>query len=157
MKKILALFMVIFMGFSFMTGCSSKEEQAAAERAKEVVEITDKVFVQQINDIYLNADDYVGKTIKYQGVFNAFDNVSDNSTHCFVYRNGPGCCSYDGTPGFEVYFEDAKKSGSLPENNAWVEVSGILVEEKVNGYPYLMIQVSELDVMAERGQETVTN
>lgn len=38
----------------------------AAEKA---LEIKERVFVSLINEIYINADDYIGKKIRLQGVF----------------------------------------------------------------------------------------
>jgi uncharacterized membrane protein YcgQ (UPF0703/DUF1980 family) len=34
-----------------------------------IVEIQEKMFIAQTNDIYLNPEDYIGKTIKLEGLF----------------------------------------------------------------------------------------
>ncbi|MDR2162425.1 MAG: DUF1980 domain-containing protein, partial [Clostridiales Family XIII bacterium] len=36
--------------------------------------VGDKMFVGQMNDIYLNPNDYIGRTIRYEGFFTYFDN-----------------------------------------------------------------------------------
>lgn len=151
MKKILVIALALLCFLSTAVGCG--KEEAAADDG--VVEITEKMFVAQINDIYINPDEYVGKTVRYEGILNAAHDLRDGQDHIFVYRNGPGCCSYDGTPGFEIFWPEQRPP--LPDNNAWVEVTGTVVEEEIDGYPYIKIQVSDFREMMQRGAETVTN
>ncbi|MDR1674698.1 MAG: hypothetical protein LBR54_04530, partial [Oscillospiraceae bacterium] len=40
-------------------------ERQPAEQVGGVVEIKEKMFVTHINDVYLNQEDYLGKTVKY--------------------------------------------------------------------------------------------
>ncbi|MDR2768886.1 MAG: metal ABC transporter permease, partial [Treponema sp.] len=82
----------------------------AVEPSGSVVEIKEKMFIAQTNDIYLNAEDYLGKTIRLEGLFktDSYDDLS--KTYCFVMRYGPGCCGNDGSAGFEVAWpEEAKR------------------------------------------------
>ncbi|MDR3210208.1 MAG: hypothetical protein LBT36_06250, partial [Oscillospiraceae bacterium] len=57
-----------------------------------VIEIKEKMFLTQTNEIYLNSEDYLGKTFKFEGLFDSVVDESTGDLYCFVIRNGPGCC-----------------------------------------------------------------
>jgi zinc transport system permease protein len=123
---------------------------------KKVIEIKEKMFIAQINDVYLNPEDYMGNTIKLEGLF-VSEQYGENDPYCFVIRYGPGCCGTDGNAGFEVAWDkqDAA-SKSYPNKDDWVEAVGILQAYEEDGYPYLYLALSELNVLDERGEEYVT-
>jgi uncharacterized membrane protein YcgQ (UPF0703/DUF1980 family) len=115
-----------------------------------VVEIDEKMFVAQVNDVYLNAKDYLGKTIKLEGIFK--EEQGDNNSYCFVLRYGLGCCGDDGNVGFEVLW-DKTGAKSYPVVDSWVEAIGVLkVGEKGN---YLYLDLASLNVLDKRGREIV--
>lgn len=123
-----------------------------AERQEEIVEIREKMFLTQTNDIYINAEDYLGKTLRWQGFLMSSRDEDEGRTFYFVLRNGPGCCpGVDNTAGFEVYGRD-----SYPGDNAWVEAEGEL--ESYAG-PYgaklLRVRLSSLKKLAARGADYV--
>jgi zinc transport system permease protein len=122
-------------------------------REETVVEIKEKMFIAQTNDVYLNPEDYLGKTIKLEGLFKA-EQYGDQS-YCFVIRYGPGCCGNDGNAGFEVAW-DNQAAGAYPAIDEWVEASGVLRTYEEDGYPYLYLALSSLDVLDARGAEFVT-
>ncbi|MHB9296192.1 zinc transport system permease protein [Pillotina sp. SPG140] len=116
------------------------------------IEIKEKMFIAQVNDIYLNTDDYIGKTIKVAGLFKVED--YGKNPYYFILRYGPGCCGTDGTVGFEVAWDGAETS--YPAVDDWVEAVGTLSMYQENGYPYLYLALSELNVLDERGAEFVS-
>ncbi|MDR1135209.1 MAG: DUF1980 domain-containing protein [Clostridiales Family XIII bacterium] len=115
-----------------------------------IIDIKEKMFATQINEIYLNAEDYLGKTLRYQGMFQYQLWPDTNVVYCYVVRNGPGCCGTDSNPGFEVVWD-----GDSPKADDWVEATGVLEAYKEDGYDYLRVRLSSLDVMDVRGEETV--
>ncbi|MPN31416.1 hypothetical protein SDC9_178890 [bioreactor metagenome] len=121
-----------------------------ASADSDVIEIKEKMFIAQTNDIYINAEDYLGKAIKYEGIFNSFYNDANNTTYYYVIRYGPGCCGFDANAGFEVVW-----SGDYPNNNDWVEVVGVLEEFEEDGNKYLRLDLSSLTVLDTRGEEYV--
>jgi uncharacterized membrane protein YcgQ (UPF0703/DUF1980 family) len=119
-----------------------------------VIEITEKMFIAQTNDVYLNPEDYMGKTIKIAGLMK-----SESSTvvdYHFVIRYGPGCCGNDGTAGFEVAWDTAPEDYSYPKEDEWVEAVGVLSNYEEDGYPFLYLALSSLTVKQERGAEFVS-
>lgn len=121
---------------------------------QEVIYIREKMFVAQTNDIYLNAQDYLGKKIKYEGMFKEYTDPRTNITYYSVIRYGPGCCGTDMNCGFEVIWLDGE--AEYPEDDAWVEVEGVLgFVEGENGYKFLRLDMTSLKVLEKRGLETV--
>ncbi|MCL1895212.1 MAG: hypothetical protein FWG03_01550 [Clostridiales bacterium] len=116
----------------------------------DVIEVKEKMFVAQMNDIYYNADDYLGKTIKYEGIFDIYEEDT-GVDYYFVIRYGPGCCGIDLNAGLEVAWDKG-----YPEQNDWVEVVGVLEDYEDNGNNYLRLALSSLTVLDVRGAEVVT-
>ena len=147
-------------------GCSKKNTENTQSQTKEniqvandnvqkaentkIIEIKEKMFIAQTNDIYLNADEYLGRTIKYEGIFDFYD-MPDGEKLCYVIRYGPGCCPADSNAGFEVVWDKG-----YPNNKEWVEVTGVLEEYYNNGYEYLRLALKSLKVLNVRGAETVS-
>jgi zinc transport system permease protein len=119
-----------------------------------VVEIKEKMFLAQTNDVYLNSDEYMGKTLKLEGLFKR--EMYGEHEYCFVLRYGPGCCGNDGNAGFEVSWGAAPAEGTFPAVDDWVEATGTLKTYEEDGNPFLYIALSDLKVLDKRGAEYVT-
>jgi uncharacterized membrane protein YcgQ (UPF0703/DUF1980 family) len=134
------------------TSAVNLSHEVLAERTNgEFIEIREKMFVAQTNDIYLNAQEYLGRVIKYEGLFVEFQNTNTDATYYSVIRYGPGCCGIDNNVGFEIVWD-----GEYPEAHEWVEVTGVLEEYEEGGSWFLQLKVDSLNVLAKRGAETVT-
>lgn len=116
------------------------------------VEIKEKLFLTQINDIYFNFESYKDKTIVVEGMFTYLESYTDDSKYPAVYRRGPGCCGNDGWGGFMLNFK-----GKAPELDEWIRVVGKPFIKNQNGYEDLYLKVSSLEVKKERGAEFVQN
>jgi uncharacterized membrane protein YcgQ (UPF0703/DUF1980 family) len=134
---------------------SEKNEKPEAE-SRPVLEIKEKLFIAQTNDIYLNPEEYMGRQIKLQGIFKTDTYTGGGVPYCFVLRYGPGCCGYDGTAGFEVKWPAGFEAG-YPKEDDWVEAVGVLDSYDEDGYPYIYLSLKSLNVMDTRGAETVLN
>jgi predicted small secreted protein len=124
---------------------------AASSDPDDLIVVGDKMFVGQMNDIYLNPDDYLGRTIRYEGFFTWFDNEETGQRYYCLVRNGPGCCGYDSLVGFEVDW-----SGEQPEDDDWCEVEGAIDTYEEDGLDYIVIRADSLEVLPYRGNDTVT-
>ena len=144
MRNALLVFIICLFA---LTGCSDN----IAAQTSDIMEIREKLFVAQTNDIYMNAADYLGKTIKYEGIFLADEYPDSDDKFYSVTRYGPGCCGLDGVVGFEIIWD-----GEYPNDNDWVEVIGILEEYEYQDMKFLYLAVSSLTVKTERGSEFVT-
>jgi uncharacterized membrane protein YcgQ (UPF0703/DUF1980 family) len=125
-----------------------------------VIEIKEKLFIAQTNEVYLNPDDYMGKTIRLEGLFKTEQYEEGEDPYCYVLRYGPGCCGYDGTAGFEVAWMPraevpAAETAAYPHEDDWVEVVGTLSSYEEKGNPYLYLRLDSLTVKDSRGAEFV--
>ncbi|MDR1900696.1 MAG: hypothetical protein LBQ88_00235 [Treponema sp.] len=145
------------------------------ENDGKIIEINEKLFIAQTNDIYLNPEDYMGRTIKLEGLFKSVQYEDGDTPYCFVLRYGPGCCGSDGNAGFEVAWDnppdnrllnddtrytlslpDSKQQTAMPREDDWVEAVGVLKSYEEDGYPYLYLSLSSLDIKETRGAEFVS-
>jgi uncharacterized membrane protein YcgQ (UPF0703/DUF1980 family) len=150
-NSLVTALVILAVTASFFT-ISCAKIKSNAEFA-DTVEIKEKMFISQVNDIYLNADDYLGKTIKLEGIFKQDENYE--KTNCFVLRYGPGCCGTDGNVGFEVAW-DKEKAMPYPDVDSWVEATGVLKTYEEDGpMQYLYLDLASLNVLSIRGAETV--
>jgi uncharacterized membrane protein YcgQ (UPF0703/DUF1980 family) len=132
----------------------SAAEPAAVETVApngELIEIREKMFVAQTNDVYYNAEDYLGKTLKYEGIFSAYTEEETGTTYYSVFRYGPGCCGIDANCGFEVIWNN-----EYPEPDDWVEAVGVLETYGEAGQQYLRLALTALTVLDVRGADYVT-
>ena len=142
-----------------ITGCGNQRTEGKKNNAHDssvIIEIEEKVFMAQVDDIYLNSSDYLGKTIKMEGLF--MRKQWNEQASCYVIRYGPGCCGTDGYVGFEVNWDLQDKASSdnreqkiYPEIGEWVEALGVLKSYKDRGVSNFYLALSELNVLEERG------
>jgi len=163
-KKLILAVLLGGMACAMITGCgvvpSSGAENSDAlavwpemTTAPFDVEIREKMFIAQINDIYMNTDEYIGKEIMLEGMFMPSYYEPTDSMYYMVARYGPGCCGYDGIAGFEVAFDHL--GIGTPESNDWVEAVGTLERYEELGQTFLHLVLSSLRVLDTRGAETV--
>ena len=139
LKKAIALVIVavmLCMSLVVLIGCGESDN---------IVTIDERFFVIQMNDIFLNPARFMGRTIRYEGLF-ASEQFGDEM-HFFVERQTLGCCGNDGLIGFEVVLD-----GIAPlADDAWVEVTGVLESQGRR----LFLRVTSLVELEERGMEFV--
>ncbi|MEI0602800.1 hypothetical protein R4K55_01145 [Brachyspira alvinipulli] len=117
-----------------------------------VIEIKERMFINQCNDVYLNPDDYKGKIIKLEGIYDGFTDKETGEKLNFVFRYGPGCCGYDGVAGFEFNY-----NGKIPNPQDWIEVVGVVEILDIDNYETIRLNAISLNVLDKRGKEFVAN
>ncbi|MDR1569403.1 MAG: hypothetical protein LBS72_02805 [Oscillospiraceae bacterium] len=156
MRKYLALAIVCLL---FLAGCSansaptdSVSSGGSAKTVSEVLEITEKLFIAQCNDIYINQNDFIGKTVRIEGMYDEYSDV-DGNLYRAVVRNGPGCCGNDGVAGFE-FTTNAAIDCNLSD---WISVEGVITPVTYSdGYSTVIIGDASVVVKTERGSEFVS-
>ena len=144
MKKILVLIILVLLLPSMLFGCDADSDVD--------VEITERYFMARMTDIMLNYHHYIGRTVRYEGVFDTLDYFGGMPLG-FVFRRGPGCCGDDGFGGFMVLWEDGRSD--FPENNDWVEIVGTFGVTEVGDFRLRSIYLKSLTVLDVRGADFV--
>ena len=102
-----------------------------------IIVIADDDFDMQMQIIQFIREDYLGRTIRYEGMF--LSSYWEDEAIYFVARLSSECC---GVHGFEVYLNDFEPF----DDETWVEVTGILEEFYVEeaGRYFLRLNVISL-------------
>lgn len=132
MKKVFFILAIVFF-----TACAAEEN--------DIIYIGERFFVNEMMEIFFNSDQYLGRTLQYEGIFSTF--IWGDTTTYLVTRNMLGCCSPEEMIGFEVKLGDFRPF----EDDAWVKVTGVL--DLDDGF--LVIRVTDIAELDERGAELV--
>jgi len=157
MKKfIISILVILCMLFLSYFSNSVINQNNNKDNNKYIIEIKEKMFIQQCIDIYNNPDDYKNKIVKLEGISDIWQDKNSLETCYFVYRKTPGCCGNDyGMMGF-LFEYDGKK----PKLNDWIAVEGtIKVTNDGNGNENgkVVLVLSKLEIKDKRGNDFVYN
>jgi len=150
MKNIGLLLIAFLMMTMVLTSCAETDYAADAvsiyEAHGDAVVITERFFVNQVMEVFMNHEIYLGRLIQLEGMF--YDLSQGSEDLYAVIRYTFGCCGVDGRIGFQIVLNDFQP---FPDDT-WVDVSGIL--EMNDGF--LMLSVVSLSEKDERGSDIVT-
>jgi putative membrane protein len=137
MKKIILTGIMILAATFILTGCTSENDGDA-------VVISERFFVNEMLEVVLNHQQYLGRTLQFEGMFRTMP--WHDTDRFIVMRYHFGCCGEEPI-GLEVVM-----NGVAPfEQDAWVEVTGTLDID--NGF--LVLRVTSIVELEERGLEVV--
>ena len=155
LKKAVGIAVAITMTTTFfVTGNSKVYAESGTASQRNTVVIRERMFLAQVNDIYLNPDEYLNRTIKLEGIF--FAGQNDGVPFHYVIRYAPGgCCGGDGMVGFEVRKDSGGHVREFPANNSWVEAAGVLKLYERGSLRQLYLELSSLTVLNTKGAEFV--
>ena len=125
------------------------------ESIKPDIVVGDNYFDTQIADMNINFSSYEGKTIEIEGMYL----LNPEGPYTFVGRYSTSNLCPDCPQGYS-YFEyqwEAKGRPELKDEDTWIKVIGTLKKGNDNGVEYKYIEVASLEIMNEKGVETVSN
>ena len=140
MKIYLLLIIVCIALLVGMSGCSGNGPTSQDIVEEYIIEISDYNFGVQVQEIQLSRHEFLGRTIRYEGMF-MYSSWEDEIFY-YVARAEGGCC---GVYGFEVYLNDIPSVGM----ETWVEITGVLEEFYVEGEEQAFLRIN-LVSMVER-------
>lgn len=156
-KKILFILLfvliicIIILGIYFTNNKFKSENEIKTKELEEqekIVTFKDDYFMTQINEIYYNPDDYVGKKIEIEG----FPMESPDG-YKFVGRYGPGCCGNDGY----VYLEYVYNKENIPlvVEKDWIKVKGTIKKIVDQTGTVIYIEATSVEKLSTRGVDRV--
>jgi uncharacterized membrane protein YcgQ (UPF0703/DUF1980 family) len=134
---------------SSSTDTTTTAEAARQKRASQNIQGT--LFVEQCNDVYLNPEDYDGKSVKIEGLMDIYPSEEDGTTTYGIFRYGPGCCGNDGVAGFQL--QTTKELTFQSEE--WIEVNGTFRVAENEGVITVVIETEDVTLKEEQGTEFV--
>ena len=160
-KKIACFAVLSFVIFVLLLlpSCQKTEKPVKIQSSNNTgfIQIREKMFIAQVNEIYLNAADYMGKTIRLEGLYLKEESQNPNMegrVYNYIIRYGPGCCGDDGNVGFEIAWT-GDKIEYYPDAGSWIEISGKLKEYEENYKRFLYLDLDFLNVMEKTGNAYV--
>ena len=120
--------------------------------------VGDNMYNTQITDFNYNFPEYEGKTIEIEGMFMKNEDKLLGYCYTFVgrYSNVASTCCPQGYAYFE-YEWYGDQEPRLVDEITWLKVRGTLTQGEDAGGPYFYIAANSMEVMNERGQDTVNN
>lgn len=166
MKKFLSIILISICLLSLLSGCNNNEveEIKKAETSYEIIKVMENVYVDYINDIYLDRGKYLGKTIEIEGMFTS-ETDDENKNHMYVYRiaevvednHDDSFNNFHNHEETEMVEEECGLEFSydknLPKENDWIKVIGKLSENDGS----LIIKAKSVEILKDRGLEKVTS
>jgi len=136
---LMTVFLALILG---LAGCFGRDLEDISEDIDDeyIIEFTDYNFAMQIQEMQMFREEFLGRTIRYEGMF--MYSFWEDETIYFVARADDGCC---GIYGFEVYLNDIPRV----EMETWVEVTGVLEEFYIEGVEQAFMRIN-LTSMIER-------
>jgi len=98
--------------------------------------LKDRLFIQQVRDIYLNPQTYGDKIIQIEGFFDKYID-EDKQERYEVFRKTAGCCGDDGRAGFEFVYKKEKLGFKV---NEWILVEAVVKERTIDGYDHIYLE-----------------
>ena len=159
MKKYVSGFFVLCLLGMLVVGCAKKEaleldgsvtETQSASSASSAVDVdltvlSSTMVFAEVNNIMVNPDDYMGKTIKMNGVYASSYGVdAEVSYHFVVIQDAAGCCPQ----GLEfIWNGEHRYPEDYPENMTEIEVVGIYDSYDEYGKTYYYLAVEDIAVL----------
>lgn len=114
------------------------------------VVIGDENFISDMDNIFVNLDNYVGKTMKVEGFVGGV--IGNKFKVLRLYDMTHDDHSHEVTVGINVVYD-----GEIPAEDTWVEVTGVITKEVIDGKSQPVIKVQRLEKKFTHGQKKVYN
>ncbi|MDR1705977.1 MAG: hypothetical protein LBS19_15015 [Clostridiales bacterium] len=152
MKKYLLIILVAALVCLSASGCQNKvkAQDEQAENAVydfDLVGMNSNVIYALVYNMMMNPEEYVGKTIRTDGLFHSeYWEPTDNYYQYVLIPDAAACC----VQGLEIIWRGGHEfPGDYPEENAPIIVAGMYKSYEEQGETYYYIDVSEEDFMLE--------
>ncbi len=122
----------------------STSEEAPTEGVDiDLTEMTTTMIYSQVFDMVMNAQNYEGKVIKMQGLYNPlYFEPTDSTYHLMVITDATGCCPQG------VEFVITNQGQEYPELNTEIQVTGVFEIYQEGENLYFRIVSDELVIIS---------
>lgn len=127
------------------------EEQEEIDMANQIHIETDG-FVKNMDKIFEDLESYEGKTVTYEGLLVKADESNNQYAVVRNYDIDHGDHTHTIYVGLEVTSQE-----DMPEENSWVEVSGIIQRANSGEEEYPVLKIESITVLPEVGDVKVVD
>ena len=145
-NKKTAILLSLILLLTFISGCAGGGSARAGDSDREPVDfdltgLSVTVLSAEVTNIYMNARDNVGKTIRVNGIYQVAASRAGDFFHYIVTKDGDDCCQ----EGFEIRVSsDLVFPDDFPPNRSHIEVDGVFSSYMSNGTYIYYLAVDEI-------------
>ncbi|HCC35024.1 MAG TPA: hypothetical protein DEQ02_05095 [Ruminococcaceae bacterium] len=149
MKKLAVVILLLFL-FCVVTGCSDASDSPSAGAGapggeSEVIDLTEMsstVVYTEVYNMVTTPDDYVGKTIKVDGLYTpSFFDTTGDYYHYILVEDATACCQQ----GLEFVWEgDHAYPGDYPAEGEEILIEGVFTSYMELGEKYYYILTEDI-------------
>ena len=132
------------------TGAHSEDSGASQIILDEMIQIESENFIADMDKIIERLDEYEGKQLTYEGFIVQTDKADGTYAVVRNYELDHGNHAHTIHVGM-----DATYDGEWPKVDSWVKVTGVIERNNSGAGDYPVLHIEQMQVMPERGQETV--
>jgi hypothetical protein len=136
MKNVSVIFLLFIMGV--LSGCSGISNPQTEMNDVDLTVLSSTMISAEIFQIMNDPEKYIGRKIKVNGAYAVyFYALTNRYYHYVMTQPGDVCCM----EGFEIILSGGE---NYPEEQAWVEVTGIFASYRERGNTYYYLEVEEI-------------
>lgn len=141
MKKGVGLLLLAALLICLFTGCIASKTQSSSIDI-DLTKMSSTMVYAEVFNMMWNGDKYVGKTVKVQGQYVAYyDEEADEYYHAVIITDALACCEQ----GLEFELSgDYQYPDDYPEENAAIEIVGVIDIGYYGEYPFIYIRTDEI-------------
>jgi len=131
--------------FTF-AGCAGGEKPAAAGGVDvDLTKLSGVMVYAEVSNIMAYPGNYMGKTVKLDGTYcSSYYEPTDSYYHWVVITDATACCPQ----GIEFVWNGGHDyPGDYPEEESYVEVTGVFGKYEELGYTYYYLSVDDIKVL----------
>ena len=139
MKKYLLFIPIVFFTGSLMAGCSSPKSDVDLDLTK----MSSTMVYAEVLTIMLAPEDYLGKTIRMDGVFSYYsDPRTERNYYSCIIQDATACCAQ----GIEfVWAGDHVYPDDYPSVDTEIEVTGTFTAYEEDGMEFYTVADAKLE------------
>lgn len=117
---------------------------------RETIQVESENFIADMDKIFEKLDEYEGMQLAYEGFIVQTDEADGTYAVVRNYELDHGDHAHTIHVGM-----DATYDGEWPKVDSWVKVTGVIERNNSGAGDYPVLHIEQMQVMPERGQETV--
>ncbi len=89
----------------------------------------------------ISPEEYMGKTIKAEGIFQVYQDSNNDNFYALVIADATACCQQ----GLELIWDgDLSYPDDYPDDNSEIEITGVYQSYMEEGNTYYYVQVNDV-------------
>lgn len=107
----------------------------------DLTKLSSTMVFSEVYNMMISPEEYVGKTIKAEGIFQVFQDSDNSNFYALVIADATACCQQ----GLELIWDgDPAYPDDYPKENSEIEITGVYQSYIEDGNTYYYVQVNDV-------------